>query len=343
MKKTLVALAVLAAAGSAQAIELYNQDKVTVNFTGDIEVRYKKGVEDGAEFKQEINDADFGFDTRYAVNDDLQVGAFWEFSGGNVKEKVAVGNVYMGLYSSNFGDIKFGKLGTQIDDAGIGSDHVFGIRSFIQDADLSFDEAVRYDLDKGAFYGGLGFVQNKGGSFGANTTPGDDTTFVSYGKDSTLVDVKLGARFADFDLTGYFAKADLKDQDATPVVLQAHESTLYAVEARYAGVENLNLELGYYASTDKPTVGDDVSNNTLGFAADYTLEAWKFAGGFSQSKYDEKFGPAGDKDTVNAWFVNAGYSLAPSTTAYVEVGGDDGYTGDKQNGTGVGFGLKAEF
>jgi predicted porin len=81
MKKTLVALAVLAA-GSAQAgIELYNQDKVTVSMTGDVEVVYLKKTDEGADFVQEIQDADFGFDTRYAVNDDLQIGAYWEFSG----------------------------------------------------------------------------------------------------------------------------------------------------------------------------------------------------------------------------------------------------------------------
>ncbi|MBY6197905.1 porin [Vibrio hangzhouensis] len=332
MKKTLVALAVLAAAGSVQAIELYNQDQVTVNFTGDVEVRYKKGVEDGSEFKQEINDADFGFDTRYAVNDDLQVGAFWEFAGGNVKEKVAVGDVYMGLYSNTFGSIKFGKLATQIDDAGIGSDHVFGIRSFIQDAELSFDESVRYDLDKGAFYGGLGFVQFKGAAAEL--------------QDATIFDAKVGARFADFDLTAYYGMYDT-GSDA----LANAKANLWAAEARYAGIENLNLELGYYASTDSKDNADDVSNNTIAFAADYTLQAWKFAAGVSSSKYDEKFGPDMDKDTVVGWFVNAGYALAPSTTAYVEVGGDDGYSNlgteanpdIKQNGTGVGIGLKAEF
>jgi predicted porin len=326
MKKTLVALAVLAAAGSVQAIELYNQDKVTVNMTGDVEVRYKKGVEDGSEFKQEINDADFGFDTRYAVNDDIQVGAFWEFSGGNVKEKVAVGDVYMGLYSNSVGSIKFGKLATQIDDAGIGSDHVFGIRSFIQDADLSFDETVRYDLDKGNFYGGLGFVQN------------NSEHFKGAGKDATLFDLKLGGRVADFDFTGYYAKFDA--DTATN-----EKADLWALEARYAGVENLNLELGYYASKDKSDLAD-VSNNTLGFAADYTLESWTFAGGISQSSYD-----VDGVDNVTAWFLNAGYALAPSTTAYVEVGGDNGYSNVgtdaapviKQNGTGVGIGLKAEF
>ncbi|MGR5456496.1 porin, partial [Vibrio alfacsensis] len=81
MKKTLVALAVLAA-GSAQAgIEIYNENKVTVNLKGDIEVVYKRGYEDNATTKQEIQDADFGFDVRYAINNDLQFGAYWEFDG----------------------------------------------------------------------------------------------------------------------------------------------------------------------------------------------------------------------------------------------------------------------
>lgn len=69
MKKTLVALAVLMAASSANAaIEVYNQDGVSVNLKGDIEVVYRNDVTGSSQMQQRIEDADFGFDIRYMVN-----------------------------------------------------------------------------------------------------------------------------------------------------------------------------------------------------------------------------------------------------------------------------------
>ena len=56
MKKTLVALSVLFAATSAQAIELYNQDGVTVDLVGDIEVTYQNSFSDSS-MSQQIEDA----------------------------------------------------------------------------------------------------------------------------------------------------------------------------------------------------------------------------------------------------------------------------------------------
>ncbi|WP_394152758.1 porin [Vibrio maritimus] len=316
MKKTLVALSVLAAAGSAQAIELYNQDKVTVNMTGDVEVRYVKGKADGSELTQQINDADFGFDTRYQVNDDLQVGAYWEFSGteDNKVSPANTGDVYMALYSNTAGSIKFGKLATQIDDAGIGSDYIFGISSFVSDADLSFEEAIRYDIDKGSVYGGLGFVQNKTEHFGDGI-----------GKDARIFDAKLGGRVADFDITGYYATIDLDTAND-------FKTDLFALELRYGGVENLNIEAGYYYNKDKTNAGS-TTDSTYGLAADYTIEMWKVAAGVDYQDYD------GDQDSQTNWFLNAGYALAPSTTAYIEVGGDNA----KDSELGYGIGLKAEF
>ncbi|MFC5078059.1 porin [Vibrio thalassae] len=349
MKKTLVALSVLAAAGSAQAIELYNQDKVTVNMVGDIEIVYKKAETKGSEFQQEIQDADFGFDTRYAINDDLQVGAFWEFKGSDTNNELGaqVGNVYMGLYSASVGDISFGKQATALDDAGIGSDYQFGIKSFFQNGTpFSGHEVVKYALDKGTFYGKVAYMQNKLGYNGI-------------GKDGTYFDGKLGARVADFDFTGFYGQADIKakqESTAWGTVTQDHldngmatgavgdwaeittpaevgkKESIWALEARYAGVENLGLALGYYNVGVKPDGGSSANNTTIGAAADYSLDAWAFATGVSQTNPE-----VGDK-VVN-WYLNAGYSLAPSTTAYAEVGGNNG----EGSQTGFAVGIKSSF
>ncbi|MDP2570845.1 porin [Vibrio penaeicida] len=319
MKKTLVALAVMAVAGSANAgIELYNKDGVTVNLKGDMEVRYKKAKTDGAELQQEIDDADFGFDTRYAVNDATQVGFYWEFSaidGDKAEGKAGYGDAYVGFYNDQLGTLKVGKLATQLDDAGVGSDYLFGVTSFVDATDVSGDEAIRYDLDKGAFYFGFGLMQDKHNNKGL-------------GEDGSLVDLKLGYRVADFDFTGFFGQAKFKGHATKD------KQSLAALEARYSGIDNVGLEAGYYSVSSTPLAGDKSTDNSFAVAADYSMDAWKFAGGFSITQYD-----ADGKDDLNTWFVNAGYGIAPSTTAYVEIGGDNADSSE----VGYGVGIKASF
>ncbi|OAJ95652.1 porin [Vibrio bivalvicida] len=340
MKKTLVALSVLMAATSAQAIELYNQDGVTVNMTGDVEVRYKKDIGKDQNTKQEIDDADFGFDTRYAVNDDLQVGAFLEFSGDNsdrANDKTSVGNVYVGFYHTSYGDLKIGKLDTQMDDAGIGNDYLFGVNSFFNDSNFGGEEAIRYDLDTGSFYMGLGLIQDKHEA-------------QAIGKDGHYFDVKLGYRVADFDFTAFVADAELKGKVLNNVVTLDKDETLMALEVRYAGVENLNLELGYYTVDTDFRTGGSTDVDTIAFAADYTWDKWNFAGGYSHTDYSDNYtiGTLNDaKDAVTyakaedfgQWFLNAGYGIAPNTTVYVEIGDNDKANSD----LGYGIGVKATF
>ncbi|MGR5294481.1 porin [Vibrio mediterranei] len=350
MKKTLVALAVLAA-GSAQAgIEIYNENKVTVNLKGDIEVVYLKDVTDGSEFQQQIQDADFGFDTRYAINDDLQFGAYWEFDGANdsvtkgTSTTAGVGNTYVAIYSQTAGSLKVGRLDTIFDDAGIGSDYQFGINSFFSNGSpFGGDEAVRYDLDKGSFYGGIAYKQDKNGNN-------------KLGKDGNMVDAKLGGRVADFDFTGFYGQAEFKgDLNSGANPKEGDKESMWAVEARYAGVENLNLALAYYSMNHKPKTGDDMTDNTVAFAADYTLNQIIFAAGVSQTSLDKAQSASSVNnstyDKVLGWYVNAGYLVAPGATIYAEVGGNDGYTdvgttanpNIQQNGTGFALGVKAEF
>jgi predicted porin len=354
MKKTLVALAVLATAGSAQAIELFNQDKVTVSMSGDVEVYYVKGKTSGSEFKQEIGDADFGFDTRYAVNDDLQVGAYWEFDGaddGKTRSSAAVGDVYMGLYSATYGSLKFGKLNTQLDDIGTGNDYNFGVNKFVDNADVGGHEAVRYDIDKGNFYGGFGIIQSKGS---ANKD--------AFGDDGGLFDAKLGARFADFDATFFYGQASqkegakvsiLEDADNPLRANEEFETKLMGLELDYTGVENLTLELGYYTTDIKVKASDrfegSTDNKTFAAAASYDFQVVVVNAGLSNTKYSDARNEdtAGEYDSHTDWFLNVAYPFAPGVEAYAEVGGDNAYSlvdaEYKKNGTGFAVGLSAEF
>ena len=351
MKKTLLALAVMAAAGSAQAgIEVYNNEGVTVNLKGDIEVVYKQAIAANSEFKQEIQDADFGFDVRYAINDDLQFGGYWEFDGASSdvtagsSSTTHVGDVYVALYSQSIGSIKVGRTCGMLDDAGVANDYQFGITSFFSnDSSFCSDEMIRYDIDKGNIYAGASYAQDKN----ENT---------SVGKDGHYFDAKIGGRVAGFDIRAYFASANLENRkkDGKIVVLDPVNSTvsapvyksvdakvsasnadetLWALEAVYSGVENLKVGIGYYALNQDVQGAGDMDSDSLALGVDYTIEKTTLSVGYSLSDKD------GAADEINSWFVNAGYALAPNTTAYVEVGGNDVDNTD----TGVALGVKASF
>ncbi|HAS6348342.1 TPA: porin [Vibrio vulnificus] len=313
MKKTLVALAVMAFAGSANAgIEIFNKDGVSVNLKGDIEVVYVKGTAKDSELTQEIQDADFGFDVRYAVNDDLQFGGYWEFDGASKDVTLGndsitkVGDAYVALYSKSLGSFKFGRTCGALDDAGIGSDYQFGVNAFFQnDSDFCGDEAIRYDIDKGNFYATAAIIQDK-----------KDKN--KLGVDGSYFDAKAGYRVADFDFTAYFGSADLAKT--------AQEETLLGLEGRFAGIENVELAVAYYKLD-----GDITETDTIALTATYSLDKLKLAAGFSTTD-------AGADDVAN-YYVNAGYGIAPSTTAYVELGGNDADNSE----LGLAFGVKASF
>lgn len=285
MKKTIVALSVLVASSMANAgIEVYNKDGVSVDLTGDLEIFYKKPTTEDSDFEQHIDDADFGFDVRYAVNDQLSVGGYWEFSGvDGGKDKasgVNTGDAFFGFYMNDHA-IRVGKMPTILDDTGVVSDYKFGITSFLEDVGFEGDEVVKYQFDNDVVYGGLAVMQNESGN-------------KSFG-DETYVDMNIGVRTeVGLDLSAWYGTVD--------------ELDFLALEARYAATDSLNLGAGFY------DVSDLASSYVLG--ADYTVEKMTYAVGVSLTDRE-----VGD-DEVHG-FVNAGYAIAPATTLYAELGMND--------------------
>jgi predicted porin len=343
MKKTLVALSVLAASAAAPfanaAIELYNEEGITVNLKGDIEVVYRNDVKGHSQMQQRIEDADFGFDIRYMVNDDWSVGAYWEFNGSEStnSEVTRNGDTFVAAYHKTAGSLKFGRLCTAADDLGIGSDEAFGISTLLEaKTDECSDEAVRYDFDNGTFYATLGFVQNKL-TQGQFLDDGDDTTATSVndpvvsktkqaGSQDTYYDARFGYRVAGFDLSAFVAQYNADDSASKK------DDTAYALEAVYGGIENLGLSVAYYAVNAD---ADNADNSIIAFAADYTMGKLGFAAGYSIGDHDDKAKEA-DK-----WFVNTTYGIAPNTKLYAEVGGLD--QKDVDDNLGLAIGVEASF
>jgi predicted porin len=321
MKKTLVALSVLAAASAQAGFEIYNQDGVTVQMGGDIEVVYVKDTKKGSDAEQQIQDADLDFDVRYAVNDSVQIGGFWQFTDVGQSE----GDAYVAVYHDTFGSLKFGRTCTALDDAGIGSDYQFGLTTFFNDSEAyCTDEIVRYDIDTGNFYGTLALAQDESG----NALIKDSSTYV---------DGKLGYRVADFDFSAFYGVGtiDQKKVDGKAVDLASEqEESLWSVQAKFNGVENLSLAVAYYDMTTDVKDGGKSSTDTIAVAATYSIEKVTFATGYSVSDSDV----AGVED-FDAWYLNAGYSVAPNTTLYGEVGGNN----EDNTDTAYAVGVKAFF
>ncbi|WP_122053535.1 MULTISPECIES: porin [Vibrio] len=314
MKKTLLALAVMTAAGSANAaIEIYNQDGVSVDLKGDIEVVYSNEYKKGSSMEQKIEDADFGFDIKYMVNEEWKVGAYWEFNGSSDANATATknGDTYVAAYNDTLGSIKFGRLCTAVDDLGIGKDEAYGISTLLDNAtNECADEAVRYDYDNGALYATLGYVQDKLAADGVE------------GTNSNYFDARMGYRFADFDVSAFVA-----DFDSTKAKGD-HQG--YGAELVFSGIENVYLSTAYYG-VNSDTANDD--NATIAFAAGYTMGLWGFNTGYSIGDHDV------DLKDEDRWFVNSTYAIAPNTKVYAEVGGidsDDKATYKADNGLAIG-------
>ncbi len=327
MKKTLVALSVLAAASAQAGIEIYNQDGVSVNLKGDIEVTYQNSTSSKS-MTQQIEDADFGFDVRYQINEQFAFGGYWEFDGSkyNNASDTKNGDTYVALYTQDFGSLKVGRLCTAIDDSGIGNDYQFGVKSWVDAQTFECaDEGLRYDYDNGGMvYATLGYIQNK---LEDNATKDGIQSTASQGEDDSYIDGKLGVRVAAFDFTAYYADSEVTAENA--------DYTLLGLEARFGGIENVNLSAAYY-TLDADVDGANGDTDTWALAADYTLDSWVFGTGYSSSEADAT------NDEENVWFVNAGYMVAPNTTAYVEIGGVDSDE-DLANENLAAIGVKASF
>jgi predicted porin len=334
MKKTLLALAVMTAAGSANAaIEIYNENGVSVGLSGDIEVVYSNTLTSSS-MEQKIEDADFGFDVRYMVNDDWTVGAYWSFDGsdGTNAEVTENGDTYVAAYHKTFGSIKFGRLCTAVDDLGIGADEAFGISTMLDNNTYECgDEGIRYDIDTGDVYATLGFIQNKTQSRNVVLTEdsngnqdgfGDINKKVE-GNNDDYMDVRAGYRGLEgFDISVFASqtKADEANSDFGG----------YGSELVFSGIENVYLAAAYYATTADAANSD---NTVIAFAAGYTMDLWGFNTGYSIGDHDNN---AEDKDL---WFVNTTYAVAPNTKIYAEVGGSD----ETDSNTGLALGVEASF
>ncbi|MBY5949049.1 porin [Photobacterium rosenbergii] len=309
MKKTLLALSVLAA-GSAQAgVNLYDGNGVIVDLNGAAEVQYIQEYTPNSDPFLRLDDGDLALNTTIAVSSQLNAvaGIAFKFEDSDVQND----ELWVGL-GGDFGTITFGRQLLIADDSGIGKDYELGGDGldFVQ---AEGDQTIKYIFDNGQFYAGIS---------GVIAEDNDDST-----EDTSIIDGRLGARFGDFDARVYLYSGD----DVSGNFVSFFDSGVM-------DIDGYNLELEYYmgqfafaGSFGQVEYEDATSANkgkveadTAAIAGSYTMNKTTFALGYTYLGWDEK-PTAGGKtsDDVNTFYGNVTQQLHSNVKAYGEIGYSD--------------------
>jgi predicted porin len=305
MKKTLIALAVLGAAGSANAAEIYAMDGMTLDFSGEAEVQFIQSQTQDSDPAINVETATLTVDANYEIAEEMAAGGHYEIDGSGTTANISDLYVYFELSPEL--TMSVGRQSTVLDDAGIGGDYAFGFSSYIDTTKLvtSGDQVVKYTYDGGeVFYGALSYVMNKA------STSGD-----------YQADGSIGARVGDFDYTLFLAQSETATLNAD----------LYTLEARYT-LGSITLAGTYGVSSSEQTAAADLDQTIVGLAASFDDGGrWTYAAGWAN--VDD------DSTDVNDVYVNASYWITDNVNAYAEVGFSDDDTQD----TGYVVGMDVSF
>jgi predicted porin len=310
MKKTLVALAVLAAAGSVNAAEIYSNDGVTTSLSGVAEVQFIDNAKYAdADMAVRLDDFDLTAATSVALSEDLSAVGAVSLGGTS---STSTDRVYVGFASAEMGTLTVGKQTLISDDSGIGADYEFGGSQY-GTLDADGEDVVKYVYDNGQFFFGV------------------SSDLVESTGDEGILDGRIGVRVDALEVAVYAYDAEnVVDEDATPAVTYADESA-YNLQVTYS-----MDALGFAAS-----VGSDEQDNVETKFAEanvtYTVDANTYALGFSTADTD------GAADSVDTIYANVTSKLASNVKVYAEVGFQDQASGSTKEDFGYVAGMEVKF
>ncbi|PSW18798.1 porin [Photobacterium sanctipauli] len=330
MKKTLLALSVLAA-GSAQAgINLYDANGVVVDLSGAAEVQYLQPIQDkdsNDDAGLHLDDGDLQLNTTVTVTDQLNAVAGIGFAFE--KREVTNDELWVGL-GGDFGTLTFGRQLYITDDAGIGKDYELGTEQ-LDLVQTEGNEAIKYVFDNGQFY--FGFTHDLDAEA---EKPANDFL----GSDGTVTDARLGARFGDFDVRGYYYTAEgIQADDNFTSGLDVDGFSLegeyvmgaFAFAASYAQVD--------YEDSANSAVKSEVDVFEINGA--YTLGKNTFALGYNRADITAENTPANKaEDTIDNIYANVTHQLHSNVKVYGELGWANSDVDDLDLGYLVGMEVK---
>lgn len=304
MKKTLLALAVLTAAGSANAgINLYDANGVKVDLSGAVEVQLYDGFEKNGDSTIRLDDGDLALNASVAVSENLNVvsGTAFKYESRDLQNY----ELWAG-FSGDFGTLTFGRQLLVSDDSGIGKDYELGAGQ-LNWAQTEGDRVVKYVYDNGTFYTAVSHEMDN-----------DHST--------TITDGRVGFRTGGLDIRayGYDGKRisaegiSLGHENNSPVVIPGKlgdDIRGYNLEAQYAtGAINLAASFGqieYKDLTAKTKQNIDLFEINGSYTIDNTTMALGYVRGEAKGSHD---------NVINNVYANVTQQLHSNVRAYVELG-----------------------
>lgn len=264
MKKTLLAIAVLATASSASAVEILKSDAGTVNFYG--QIRVQADFEEHKDPTLNAASSRAGINANYALAQGVDILGEVEFSirgqKGTEADKWDVRKHWLGV-GTDFGSLKFGKQSVVADDVyGAEYSYVYGLSDgVLYPMDWLNSSLIKYEFDHDSFWvkASYGLPESDatnpnqelmelyaGTSFGdlnlhaglgqSKPNVGDEAKFYEVTGEYTLGSTLFGVTYSAFDKDG-------KDKDQDAVSLGVTHQLTKTLKP-YIGYQMVDIEVG---------------------------------------------------------------------------------------------------
>ncbi|MFC3025475.1 porin [Vibrio zhugei] len=341
MKKTLIALAVLASAGSVNAAEILKTDTASVDFYGQLREEIKQISYDAGKLKSTQTSTSVssgssraGVNARYAVSSDLDVLATVEFgigqtnSGDNRKH-------YIGFASKDYGTLTLGKQSILTDDIwGVENDYIGWGYSVLPEADGYDMNWLQDAMLKYSFQNDSGWVR---AAYSYDNGKSDPETAELY----------AGTTFGNFDVYGGLGyQRDETSTDASvvadngkakvkPAATKDTTLTHGMLTVNYNG-EGWNLGTTYWhAKVEDDTANTNTTLNTDSYVVAGSYSVTKKTSVFGGFEYIDDFQE--EDNTYNNTYAGVLYQYASWSKLYVETGisDDNRYGTDRYYGIGT--------
>ncbi|ENM3752434.1 MULTISPECIES: porin [Vibrio] len=295
MKKTLLALAVLAAAGSANAVEILKSDAGTVDFYG--QIRVQADFEEHKDATLNAGSSRAGVKAKYTLEQGVDILGEVEFSirsqKGTEADKWDVRKHWLGV-GTEYGSLKFGKQSVIADDVyGAEYSYVYGQSDGVLYPMAWLNSSlIKYEFTHDSFWvkASYGLPESDaanpneellelyaGTSFGDlalhagvgqwEKTPGDETKFYEVTGEYTLGSTLFGVTYSAFDKDG-----KNNDQDAVSLGV-THQLT--KTLKPYIGYQMVDFEVGNDICKDKAGNKVECKDTDYGYLGlEYKPASW---------------------------------------------------------------------
>lgn len=306
MKKTLVALAVLATA-SANAGNLYENEATSVKVSGEVDtviktLKYKNGsttvVDEDAQVYAWAN---VQFDVDHKLSDSVTAFGSFEMEADN-GDTVKVDDAKIG-FKGNFGKVTFGETGSS-----------YGVLEKAELTNEGADVDVVYDSSESAGHG-IRYEITVADSLSLSA---DIQTNSSESVDNDWA-ISADYAIADFTIGAAYLQADEKsvdyDRNAMGLSVSYEANGLYvaATFTQYEGQGDVNVNGG----DDTFSLGDH-DGNTYALAASYSWDAYKVYGAYQVLSADKATSGASLDADLDNYYVGFEYAVMSNLTAFVE-------------------------